>query len=735
MFVQVALPIPKHSLLTYRLSDDATVEPGTLVLVPLAKSYRVGVVWQVTDKPLWQGGEIRFVTEILEEKPLLDANLLHLLSWVASYYLSPIGSVVAAAVPGHLRFQQKRKVLWSNNPIPSNLSPSLKPLAEKLQKSGKLQEKTLATNFGRSGLKNRLKALLKLDLITIDVSWHSSHPDPSESILSPPENLPLISAPKLNLEQNQHVEILTKILHQKIFAPFLLQGVTGSGKTEVYFHAVQVCLDLGRQALLLVPEISLTPQLIQRYQARFQEGLAIFHSQQSSRQRFHYWHDIRDGKARVVIGARSAIFAPFSDLGLIVVDEEHEGSYKQESPVPYQARDMAVVRARQAKALLILGSATPSLETLSNVDQGRYQALYLTKRATGTSLPKVEMIDLSNSDLREKMRFDQLLSPPLMEAMVQTLASKRQILLFLNRRGFAPSLLCRRCGAAVTCPNCSVTLTLHKSKSQLVCHYCDHHQVVIDVCTSCGQLSLFDFGPGTERLEQEVRTSFPEARIARLDRDTVTSGGTDLTLTLKQFYEQKLDILLGTQMIAKGHHFPGLALVGVVQAETTLCQPDFRAAERTFQLVTQVAGRAGREEEVGKVMVQSFDPKHYALQAVVNHDVHHFSQMENRFRKEAGYPPFHRLALLRFSSSKQKEGEQFDLALRAQLVPNKDVVYLGPAPSPIFKLRNRFRWQMLIKETTPNRLHQTLKPLLLIAQQLAGNRIRVVMDVDPNNFL
>lgn len=743
MYGQVALPIALRTLLTYAMPTGMTALPGTLVLVPLGRRQQVGVLWSLSEQAAWKDGEIRNITEILEERPLLNADLHHLLDWITRYYLCPIGSVLAAAMPGHLRFQKRRQVIWqkeADHPkeMPPDLPVALHPLATWLKKRRSLAETTLIGRMGRKTVKNQLAALLKRELITMEESWHGRQeqttlPDAHDV---PTPSPPLHAPPTLTEAQATQVEILVKALQTKKFAAFLLHGVTGSGKTEVYFRAVDHCLASGRQALLLVPEISLTPQLIERYQARFHVELAIFHSQLSDQQRFDYWQHIRDGRARVVIGARSAIFAPFAHLGLIAVDEEHDSSYKQDGTVPYQARDMAVVRARYANALLILGSATPSLESLVNCERGRYTLLKLTERATGAALPPIHIINLGDAAMRDAMRFDDLLSPPMRQALKQVLDDKRQSLLFLNRRGFAPSLLCRCCGQKVICPHCSVTLTLHKSRACLLCHYCDYRQEIRDVCDACGQLSLFHFGPGTERLEAELRTLFPEARVARLDRDTVGSGQVDLEATLNAFQNQKLDILLGTQMVAKGHHFPALVLVGVVQAETTLCHPDFRAAERTFQLVTQVAGRAGREEgEPGRVLVQSYDPTHYALQSVLNHDVDRFVAMEKQFRHEVGYPPYRRLALLRFSSLSQKEGETFDRTLRTHLPSSRDVAFLGPAPSPLFKLRDRYRWQLMIKETTPGCLHGILRPLLDTARTLASRRIRLTLDVDPYNFL
>ncbi|MEO5340469.1 MAG: primosomal protein N' [Magnetococcus sp. MYC-9] len=738
MFAQVALPIPSRSFFTYVLppAQEEAALPGTLALVPVGQGQQVGVLWSITAQPAWSEGPLREVIEILEERPLLDADLRHLLEWIARYYLCPIGSVVAAAVPGHLRFHKRRRFVWAGGDLPADLPTALRPLAEWLAKRRQLSEETLIQRLGRATLKSQREGLLRRGLIRLEQSWHGRHTQPSPVPLQMTEPAPLCTPPTLTLEQAHQAQRIEQALQSRQFVPFLLHGVTGSGKTELYFRAVDHALALGRQALLLVPEIALTPQLIQRYQARFRTTLAVFHSRLSDAQRFAHWQQIRDGEARVVIGARSAIFAPFADLGLIVVDEEHDSSYKQEGSVPYQGRDMAVVRARRTASVLILGSATPSLESLANVEQGRYTLLYLGQRATGAALPSVEMIHSGQTELREQMGFTDLLSPPLRQALQEVLADRQQSLLFLNRRGFAPSLLCRRCGQAVNCPNCSVTLTLHKARRQLICHYCDHRQGVQDVCGGCGQLSLFAFGPGTERLEEELRRILPEARVARLDRDTVSSGLVDLETTLSAFRDRKLDILVGTQMIAKGHHFPGLVLVGVVQAETTLCQPDFRAAERTFQLLTQVAGRAGREEGVpGRVMVQSFDPDHYALQSVLRQDVAGFVAAEMRFRQEAGYPPYRRLALLRFSSLLLQEGELFAQALRARLPVSDEVQFLGPAPSPLFKLRNRYRWQLLVKEWRPGRLHHHLNPLLTLAHTLAGHRIRLEWDVDPYSFV
>ncbi|MBF0624768.1 MAG: primosomal protein N' [Magnetococcales bacterium] len=737
MFAQIALPVPRRSLFTYAVPEDLRpgCRPGCLVLVPVGRTRRVGVVWSVGEYPHWEG-DIRPLAELLGNEPLLDPSLLHLLDWIARYYLQPIGSVVAVALPGHLGFDRKRRVVWRQGD-PGSLPPRLRPLAEAVRVRARgLTEETLARRFGRQGLEEGLRNLARQGMVSLEEVWRPRHQEETEAIPDG-ETLPtVLPGPELNSQQAQCTAALEEALEQGAFASFLLEGVTGSGKTEVYFRAVERCLAGGRQALLLVPEIALTPQLTRRYRARFSQGLAIFHSGLGDRRRFDYWQEIRRGEARVVIGARSAIFAPFHRLGLVVVDEEHDGSYKQEGGVPYNARDMAVVRARQAGAVLVLGSATPSLESQVNVERGRYRLLRLTGRATGAELPRVTLVDLKAPEVRDAMGPGRLLSPLLRQAMVEELAAQRQVLLFLNRRGYAPSLLCRRCGAVITCRNCSVALTLHKSRARLVCHYCDHQRPVEEVCANCGQLSLFHFGFGTEQLEEETRSLFPDVAVARLDRDTAGGKGPGLEEILGSFRDGRVRILVGTQMVAKGHHFPNLSLVGVVLAETSLWQPDFRSAERTFQLVTQVAGRAGREGIPGRVLVQTYDPAHYALQAAANHDVAAFARTERAFRQEAGYPPFQRVALLRFSTPRLEEGELLAGRLRAQLPREAGVRFLGPAPAPLHKLRGRFRWQVLAKEAIPGTLHGALTRLAALADQLiAGRGLRLELDVDPYSFL
>ncbi|MBF0426538.1 MAG: primosomal protein N' [Magnetococcales bacterium] len=796
MFAQVALPVPLKNLFTYQIPDAllAGCRPGCLVLAPVGRATHVGVVWTVTTEPAWREGEIRLLLDLLSDEPLLDDPLRQLLDWMARYYLQPIGSVVATALPRGMGFDRHRRYAWVGKEGGETALPAaLQPLAAALRaRKGGLSEETLAKRFGRAGLQGRLRQLIARGMVSVAEGWRPRHRvaaapveapeadstdraptntsgadstdraptntsgadsiDPAPMLVETPATLPttgvdpdaagscclpsarsgIETGPALNPGQRVCVEALTAALATGSYAPFLLEGVTGSGKTLVYFHAVAACLRQGRQALLLVPEIALTSQLIARYRARFAERLAILHSGMRDSKRFACWQEIRQGRAPVVIGARSALFAPFARLGLIVVDEEHDGSYKQEEGVCYHARDMAVVRGRAAGAVLILGSATPSLESLANVERGRFRPLFLPDRATGMALPRMEVIDLKDASVRADATPGRLLSGPLCRAIAAEVEAGRQVLLFLNRRGYAPSLLCRRCGAVVTCPNCSVALTLHKQRRRLLCHYCDHVQPIADICATCGQLSLFMLGFGTEQLEEETRALFPNVSVARLDRDTAGSGR--LEEILEAFRVGTIQILVGTQMVAKGHHFPNLSLVGVVLAETTLWQPDFRSAERTFQLVTQVAGRAGREAVPGRVMIQTYDPAHYALQAAVGGDLHRFVAVERKFRHEAGYPPFKRLILIRFSTLNQEEGERLRLQLRVVAAEERAAIVLGPAPAPLFKLRGWYRWQVLLKEIEGGALHAAAGRLLARAGALAVGRMRLEVDVDPYSF-
>jgi primosomal protein N' (replication factor Y) len=523
----------------------------------------------------------------------------------------------------------------------------------------------------------------------------------SERDVRTPEGLPLIEAPTfvLSTDQKRALHPLQEAVRAGGFAPFLLHGVTGSGKTEVYFRAVEEALAQGRGALLLVPEIALTPLLVRAASARFGATVAVQHSELSAGERHDQWWRIREGEARVVVGARSALFAPVPALGLLVVDEEHETSYKQEDDPRYHARDAAVVRARLEAVPVVLGSATPSVESETNARKGKYRALSMATRVGPQGLPRVEVVDR-----RAVLRAggDAILSPPLRDGLEARLARKEQALLLLNRRGYATSLLCRECGAQATCPNCSVALTVHGAGRRALCHYCGHDVKAPAACPTCRGQYLRLTGFGTERVVEAVRAAFPKARVDRLDRDQASRRGA-LARTLAAFEAGETDVLVGTQMIAKGHDFPRVTLVGVVDADVGLGLPDFRSAERTFQLLTQVAGRAGRGAVAGEVILQSHLPDHYAIVTACAQDYLAFYEREMEFRRTMGYPPVAALVNLIVRAREARKGAQEAEAIARSLREGSGGRYrvLGPARAPLARLRQEHRFQIVLKGSRP----------------------------------
>jgi len=542
--------------------------------------------------------------------------------------------------------------------------------------------------------------------------------------------------PTLNAQQQQAVDAIGGAIDAGIWAGFLLHGITGSGKTEVYLHAVERARQAGRGALVLVPEITLTPQLVGRYRARFGDDLAVLHSGMSEKERHDQWRMLHGGRVHVAIGVRSAVFAPVASPGLIVVDEEHDGSFKQEKGFPYHARDMALLRASMSAAVAVLGSATPSLESHFNAVRGRLRLLSLTERATSGRLPDVELVNLAVH--RGGPGFQSIISAPLHDQIRAALDRKEQIILFLNRRGFAPNLLCRSCGEAVRCESCAVSMTLHHKPPSITCHYCGARRVPPEHCPHCGAADLADIGFGTQKAEEIVSSLYPDARVARLDRDVANARNAEAILD--RLRSRDIDILIGTQMVTKGHDFPEVTLVGVLRSDVGLHMPDFRAAERTFQLLTQVAGRAGRAERKGSAVVQTFSPHHPAVAAAQHHDYAAFAQTELEARRELGYPPFGRLAMVRISGPDAAKVESAARTLMGRLRDARDnagqpsVSLLGPAPSPLSRLQGRWRWQILLKSPGHGPLRAVLEGVLGdIESPPSGVRIR--LDIDPVSML
>ncbi len=547
--------------------------------------------------------------------------------------------------------------------------------------------------------------------------------------------------PVLTEQQQAVLGSLLPCLEKAAYHPFLLHGVTGSGKTEIYMNLIEQALRNGRDALVLVPEIGLTPQTVRRFCARFGSHIAVLHSAVLESERLEWWWKIRKGLVKIAIGTRSAVFAPFQNLGVIVVDEEHDPSYKQQDRLRYNARDLALVRGQRGGAVVLLGSATPSLESYYNAKTGKSTLLELTERIEGQPLPPISCVDLRDRTTRRDYR--DAISIPLEQCLRDNLKEGKKSLLFLNRRGYAPTVICGDCGHMFRCPHCSVTLTFHRSRKKVCCHYCEHQIPQPSRCPACNGSSIQPVGKGTERIEEEIRTLLPEARVGRMDRDTTRKRGAHEEL-LDQFRGDDLDILIGTQMIAKGHDIPEITVVGVIMADVSLDLPDFRASERTFQLLLQVAGRAGRGRWPGQVLVQTRHPDHYCISTLACHDYKQFYEKEIEFRRELNYPPFSRMINLRVSGLDEgktaRAADRIGTAARAALgsgpFRGAAMEILGPSQAPLGKLRGRFRHHCFLKGTPP-------RLLLALAREVADrnkvfldrNRILLEIDVDPIQIL
>ncbi len=542
--------------------------------------------------------------------------------------------------------------------------------------------------------------------------------------------------PLLNQAQRRAVEKIGEAIGRG-FAAFVLDGITGSGKTEVYLHATAMAVARGHNVLVMAPEIALIAQIERRFRARFGERIAVLHSGLSAGERYDQWRSIAQGGTAIAIGARSAVFAPFQNLGLIIVDEEHDGAFKQDAGLHYNGRDMALVRGQREGAVVVLGSATPSMGALHAVEQGRYHRLVLPERIKNRPLPQVEVVDLR--EYRRERGTRRFLTPRLIQGMRAALDNGEQVLLFLNRRGFAAYPVCGSCGEVLRCRRCDISLTLHRARNAYQCHYCGFSQAAGIPCPHCHSDKIRLLGLGTEKLEAAVQAIFPQARVARMDRDTVSRRGQLLRL-LRRLHERSVDVLVGTQMVAKGHDFPGITLVGIVCADLTLNFPDFRAGERTFQLLAQVAGRAGRGDRSGRVILQTFNPEHFSIQAACAHDAQMFYRQELGLREALGYPPFSRLAMVRVAGRDPEQTAETAARLvatgRRAAEGEGGVAVLGPVPAPLARVADRHRWQMLFKGVTFRALRRVLSRIQ--AEMHAGDLprgVQVAIDVDPQSML
>jgi primosomal protein N' (replication factor Y) len=763
LYCDVSLPVPLDQPFTYLLPETLRhrVQTGCRLLVPFGQRTVAGVVLRVHNDP--PPTEPREALRLLDEEPVLDTGLLKLGRWIAEYYCAPLGETLRAMTPlaadirhgklysltssGHDAARQFR----FDDSSPDAAADLLRLLdarpltgaylARKVPKAASvlraLEKKGLVESEDRTGQRHhRTKPDPPLAPGTIDPALA-----PATMEAPPPPSLAAESAsaiaPRIPRQLNPHQAIafasIREALNTAGFRAFLLEGITGSGKTEVYLSAIEATLAHGKSALMLVPEIGLTPAVAGQFHQRFGERVAILHSAFHDTERAEQWRRIRAGGATVVVATRSGVFAPLQDLGLIVVDEEHDQSYKQQETPRYNGRDVAVVRARDVGAVVVLGSATPSLETRYNAERGKYTRLELPERIERRPLPQVQLIDMRQEFLetRKQVTF----SRTLIDAVTERLANGEQTMLLLNRRGFSSFVVCRACGQRVECVNCSVTLTYHRRDRRMLCHYCNYSTPVPSRCPKCQSEFVQFVGAGSERVEEEMHAAFPRARIARLDRDTVR-GKHDYETILSGFRERSFDILVGTQMIAKGHDIPNVTLVGVVNADVGLGLPDFRAAERTFQLLTQAAGRAGRGDIAGIVLIQTINPEHYAIRCAAAQNYEMFYAKEIEFRRLMWYPPFGALANVVVRAGREEEALARSGALGRLLQPAPEgVKVLGPAPAAVARLKNEYRFQMLLKTSSRARLGEILAELRRFAAAERWPAASLLIDVDPMTLL
>lgn len=656
---RVAIQSPVRGLFDY-LSPEGLAAPvaGLRVRVPFGGAVRIGILLETSPRSTIDGYRLKRVQEVLDDEPLLPADILHLLHWAADYYHHPLGEVMVGALP--------------------------------------------------PGLRKKTKARRGEDAVV---------PSPIVEAIG--------AANVLNPAQRQALESI--VASKGRFQTFLLDGVTGSGKTEVYFRVIETLVRENRQTLLLVPEIGLTPQIVDRIRRRFDCPVAIMHSGLSERERLDAWLLAASGKALIVVGTRSAIFTPLPGLGAIFVDEEHDSSYKQQTGFRYHARDLAIVRGRISEVPVVLGSATPALETLHNAETGRYMPLVLPSRAGDAIPPAIRLIDLRNQTI------DNGLSATLATAMESHLERGNQVLLFLNRRGFAPTLFCDSCGWLASCRRCDAHLIVHRALSMLRCHHCDARMPVPEVCPQCAHPALLPLGIGTERLEETLSQRFPDIEVLRVDRDSARRRGA-MEAMMKKLGDGGRRILLGTQMLAKGHHLPSVTLVGIVDADGGLFGADFRAGERTGQLIVQVAGRAGRADKAGEVLIQTRHPDHPLLSSLLRQDYRHFARALLEERRLAGMPPYRHMVLIRAEAVSKDVPMTFLNAVsqRANAFIEAGIDLLGPAPAAMERRAGRYRAQLLLLAARRSRLQTTLKLLIPEIEKLPlGRKVRWSVDVDP----
>lgn len=711
--LKVAIDCPLRQVFDYLAPETMQqLQPGMRVTVPFGRRKLTGMIDALSEHSHYDKSKLKFIEALLDEKPLLSENLLNLLGFIAAYYQAPFGELIFNALPKALRLGEDFSHFIATYKIHLNedlkLTPAQKALADYIQAN---PGKSLV-GYQLQGFSPRsFEALKNLNLLAVDQGpqskiWHSK-----------PSHI------ALNAEQ---LAAISQIKNQPGFQVFLLDGVTGSGKTEIYLQIIAAALAQNQQALVLVPEINLTPQTIQRFKARFQAPIYPLHSALNELEKLNAWLKAKTGEAAIIIGTRSAVFAPLENLGVIVVDEEHDLSFKQQTGTKYHARDVAIMRAKLSQIPIILGSATPSLESIAKVKQGKFQEIKLTKRAVAIALPNWQVIDLRGKKLKAG------LSDELIEKIAKQLLDGHQVMLFLNRRGMARSFLCHICGYIAHCKRCDAHLTLHETPKRLICHHCGGQQMVYQNCPECQSQAILSLGVGTERLELELKTLFPRYKTLRIDRDT-SRNKKDLETNLNSILNFDAQILIGTQMLAKGHHFPRVSLVALVDVDSSLYCGEFHASERLAQLITQVAGRAGREMP-GEVILQTHHPEHHLLRILLENNYQRAADFILTERELTQLPPFTHLILWRAESLQKADAENF-LNHIARLAKNNKldaVKLLGPMPAMMEKRLGKYRMQLILQASHRKTLHDFNQALLSQAEALKiAKKCRWSVDIDP----
>ncbi|MCB9989548.1 MAG: primosomal protein N' [Rhodospirillales bacterium] len=722
--VSVLVPYPVDKAYSYGVPEGMTVQSGDYVTVPLGGRAVPGVVWD--DEPdSVSPKKLKNLIALYEDARAMPLVHRKFIDWSAHYNMAPRGAVLKMALSAPKGLEEGKggtgyrlKIMTEEEQAYLSLSPKQRKVMEMLSGGNPRTAAALAKKAGCTP--GVIKTLAKngvLEEVTIPEIPPCSHPDHERH------------GPQLSEAQAMAAEELTAYIEAGGYHAALLDGVTGAGKTETYFEAVAAALQQDKQVLILLPEIALSNAFLDRFESRFGCAPALWHSQLTPAQRRKTWRGVMTGQSKVVVGARSALFLPYADLGLIIVDEEHDPAYKQEDNVIYHARDMAIVRAHVGKIPIVLVSATPSLETMVNVWDGRYQLLHLPDRHGGASMPDVHVIDM-REDKPERQHF---IAPTLMAALAANFECGEQSLLFLNRRGYAPLTICRGCGHRMACPRCTAWLVEHRATGRLHCHHCDYAMPMPDTCPDCGEReSLAACGPGVERIFEEVTAYFPQARVKILASDTAQTHE-ELKQMLADIRDHKVDIIIGTQIIAKGHHFPNLTLVGVVDADLGLQGGDLRAAERTYQLLHQVAGRAGREQLKGHVFLQTWFPDNKVMKALASGDRDEFLEAEAAEREEAHMPPFSRLAGIVVSGKNEDQVIGVSNALGKSAPQGATIQTLGPADAPFYRLRGNFRRRLLVRADKNIDLQKTLAAW--VSQIKIPSTVRIYLDIDPQSFL